>query len=287
MTAVAGALAALAAAPVLAAALARPPARRTVPAALSGLAVRAARIELRRLERCCGVRPPVDLPPDRALRYVACRVPLGLLGGLILGVMAVGLFWLSVGLLGWFVISVDYPVEVVGTGLLGAFLLVLGAQGVYGTMLMEERLVRHVFDPEPHEALRSRIDHRAPSRADVVDAFAAERLRSYRSLTAGGQPRRGALGMLLGRARRSTDPERAGRLLLSALEENRRALAELREVAWRVHPAVLDEAGLGAALESVAERTPLPLRPRDHQPGAPPPPPRAPRAAQEHHDRAY
>ncbi|MGV9315992.1 sensor histidine kinase [Streptomyces sp. NPDC003691] len=259
LTALAALLAAVPAGLALLAVLALPRARRAVLRPLSALAVRATRTELRRLERCCGIRPPAAYPPADALRYAAYRIPLGLLGGMVLGLMATGLLWFLVGFFGWFVISVDYPLEVLGTGLLGAFLLVLTAQGVHGTVLLEERLVRAVLGPGPHEALRRRIDQLATSRSEVVDAVDDERRRIERDLHDGVQQRLVALGILLGRARRSPDPERAGLLLRQAQEESRRALAELREVAWRVHPAVLDEAGLPAALESVAERSPLPV----------------------------
>ncbi|MEU3601977.1 sensor histidine kinase [Streptomyces sp. NPDC006798] len=252
-------LAALPAGLVLLAVLAVPRARLAVRAALTAPALLITRVELGRLDRFCGIRPPADFPPERALRYAAYRLPLGLLGGVITGLMGVGLFWFSVGVLGWLVMPIDYPLEVVATGALGAFLLVLTAQGVYGTVLLEERLARHVLGAPPHEALRRRIDQLATSRSDVVDAVDEERRRIERDLHDGVQQRLVALGMLLGRARRGDDPDRTDRLLKQALEENRRALAELREVAWRVHPAVLDEAGLLVALESIAERTPLPV----------------------------
>ncbi|MEW1551020.1 sensor histidine kinase [Streptomyces tsukubensis] len=259
LTALAGLLAAVPAGLALLTVLALPGARRAVLRPLTAVGARAARTELRRLETFCGIVPPAGYPPADALRYTLYRIPLGLLGGMVLALMATGLFWFLVGLLGWFVILVDYPLEAIGTGLLGAFLLVLTAQGVHGTIQLEAGLVRRVLGPGPHAALRRRIDELATSRSEVVDAVDEERRRIERDLHDGVQQQLVALGILLGRARRSTDPERAGRLLRQAQEENRRALAELREVAWRVHPAVLDEAGLSVALESVAERSPLPV----------------------------
>jgi signal transduction histidine kinase len=72
----------------------------------------------------------------------------------------------------------------------------------------------------------------------------------------GVQQRLVALGMLIGRARRSGDSE----LLRAAHEESQRALAELREVSWRVFPAALAGGGLPAALEVVADRSLVPVR---------------------------
>jgi signal transduction histidine kinase len=63
--------------------------------------------------------------------------------------------------------------------------------------------------------------------------------------------------MLLGRAQRGRDPERAARLVRQAHTESRLLVDELREVAWRVYPAALDTLGLEAALTEAAERTPL------------------------------
>jgi signal transduction histidine kinase len=70
------------------------------------------------------------------------------------------------------------------------------------------------------------------------------------------QQRLVALGMLLGRARRATEPMAAD-LVRQAHTESQRALEELREVAWRVYPTTLDSGGLRAALETVAEQSVL------------------------------
>jgi signal transduction histidine kinase len=100
----------------------------------------------------------------------------------------------------------------------------------------------------------------------------AERRRIERDLHDGVQQRLVALAMLLGRARRSRDPERADALLLQAHEESQGVLTELREVAWRVYPSALDSLGLEEALGGVAERCGIPLRIR-YEVGAPLPAP--------------
>jgi signal transduction histidine kinase len=55
------------------------------------------------------------------------------------------------------------------------------------------------------------------------------------------------------------DPDGADQLLAGAAEELQQALAELRELARGIHPAVLTDRGLPAALEALASRTPLPV----------------------------
>ncbi|WP_190122002.1 sensor histidine kinase [Streptomyces inusitatus] len=245
-------------------ALASPRGRPAASRALAALATRATGIELRRLEKFYGDRlrelpPATPCDPARAARYAAARIPLGLLGGLILGCALTGLSWVTIALFGWFVTTIDYPLAVVGAGLLGLFVIILSAQGVYGTVLLESALARRFLGPSRQDLLERRIAQLAASRSEVMDAVNDERRRIERDLHDGVQQRLVVLGMLLGRARRGRDPERADALLLQAHEESRRALAELREVAWRVYPTVLDEAGLHAALETVAERTPLPV----------------------------
>ncbi|GLF93885.1 sensor histidine kinase [Streptomyces yaizuensis] len=260
LTALAGAALALPLLPLLLPALIRPAAAgrpRRVPGAL---AVRLTRAELRRLERWYGRRLPAPPEPDRAVRYLAARIPLGLLGGLVLALGAVGLSWTGFAALGWLFTSIEYPWAVLVTGLLGLFLVVLAAQGAHATVLLEWWLARRLLEPGRRDALERRIAQLATSRAEVMAAVDGERRRIERDLHDGVQQRLVALGMLIGRARRGGDPERVGRLLLQAHEESRRALTELREVAWRVYPTVLDEAGLRAALETVADRTPLPVR---------------------------
>lgn len=131
------------------------------------------------------------------------------------------------------------------------FLVFLADQGALGVVALEDGLARRFLGPSPADALEARIAQLATSRAEVMDVVHDERRRIERDLHDGVQQRLVALGMLLGRARRTRarDPEGADALLLQAHEESRRALAGLREVAWRVYPAVLDEGGLRAALE--------------------------------------
>ncbi|MFF3287223.1 sensor histidine kinase [Streptomyces sp. NPDC003023] len=253
--------------------LAWPRGRRAVQRPLSHLAARLADLERRRLGRFLGAHvsatyasaatsvnsSTVASGAGRAARYVVARWPLGLLGGLVLFCVLVGLLYVGYAVFGWTVHEIRYPWAVAGTGLLGLFLIFLAGQSVFGIALLEAHLARRILGPSHHDELEQRIAELATTRAGMMDAVDGERRRIERDLHDGVQQRLVALGMLLGRARRSRDPDRAGQLLLQAHEESRRALAELREVAWRIYPTVLDEAGLRAALETVAERTPLPV----------------------------
>jgi signal transduction histidine kinase len=99
------------------------------------------------------------------------------------------------------------------------------------------------------------------SRARIVEAGDVERRRLERNLHDGAQQRLVSLslGLRLAQARLKSDPQDAERLLEGAAEELSHALAELRELARGIHPAVLTDRGLVAALETLAARAPLPV----------------------------
>ncbi|MGW0463878.1 sensor histidine kinase [Streptomyces sp. NPDC003027] len=260
-TAVVGPLALIAAGLALLPVLAWPRGRRAVLGALTGVAHRLLRLERRRLDRFFGVRLPGAQADAAALRHLAARWPLGLLGGVVLVCAAYGLGLGTFVLYGWLITDIEHPWLVAFSSAGGFFLLFLAVQGALGVVSLESRLARRLLGPRHADALEARIAELASSRAEVIDVVHDERRRIERDLHDGVQQRLVALGMLLGRARRirARDPHGADVLLLQAHEESRRALAELREVAWRVYPTVLDEAGLRAALEAVAERGPLPV----------------------------
>ncbi|MEV8627652.1 histidine kinase [Streptomyces sp. NPDC051079] len=226
---------------------------------LARVAGRAVRAERWRLGRLLGVRVP-PYGRQRTLAYLVARWPVGLLGGVVLGCAATGLAYALFALTGWLLVDVRQPLVVALGGAGGLLLLFLAAQGMGQVARMEAELAARMLGPSQADALEARIAELAASRAEIMDVVHEERRRIERDLHDGVQQRLVALGMLIGRARRSQDPARAAELLLQAHEESGRALAELREVAWRVHPAVLDEAGLRPALEAVAERSPLPVR---------------------------
>jgi signal transduction histidine kinase len=126
-----------------------------------------------------------------------------------------------------------------------------------GLAAAERALARRFLGPTAEDLLHRRIDELTRTRSGIVRAVDEERRRIERDLHDGVQQRVVALAMLLGRAQRGRDPERAARLVRQAHTESRLLVDELREVAWRVYPAALDTLGLEAALTEAAERTPL------------------------------
>ena len=99
------------------------------------------------------------------------------------------------------------------------------------------------------------------SRLRLVEAGDTERRRLERNLHDGAQARLVALALQLGHARRvaESEPGSVPGLLDEAMTELRTSLAELRELAHGIHPAVLSEKGLDAALYGLAARAPLPV----------------------------
>jgi len=120
--------------------------------------------------------------------------------------------------------------------------------------------------------LRARVEELRASRARIVEAGTQERRRLERNLHDGAQQRLVALSLTLrlAQAKVHKEPEKAGQLLAAAQEELTLAQAELRELARGIHPAVLSDRGLGAALEALAGRAPIEVDlaeiPRDRLP---------------------
>ena len=101
----------------------------------------------------------------------------------------------------------------------------------------------------------------AASRARVVEVGDAERRRLERNLHDGAQQRlvSVALGLSVVGSKLESDPQAARAILSTAQEDLAAGLAELRELARGIHPAVLTERGLGPALRSLLARAPVPV----------------------------
>jgi signal transduction histidine kinase len=110
--------------------------------------------------------------------------------------------------------------------------------------------------------LHARVAELRASRARIVQAGDEQRRRIERDLHDGAQQRLMALGinLRLARDRVESDPRQAIELLDSSLLELGEATAELRELARGIHPTVLTNRGLGAALQTLAARSPIPVQ---------------------------
>ncbi|MFJ6380594.1 histidine kinase [Kitasatospora sp. NPDC092039] len=142
--------------------------------------------------------------------------------------------------------------------------LLLAVLPLPGTQLarLEAWAALRLLGPDRAEALERRVEEIAESRAGLVDAVDAERRRIERDLHDGAQQRLTSLAMNLGLARRTLKdvPPEVMQVIVDAHEEAQAAIDELRDLVRGLHPAVLEDRGLDAALSGIAARAPLPVR---------------------------
>jgi signal transduction histidine kinase len=119
---------------------------------------------------------------------------------------------------------------------------------------------------------RERIEVLEETRAGAVEQQESELEQIERDLHDGAQARLVALGMNLGMAEQKldSDPEAAKELLAEARQGTREALEELRSLARGIHPPVLADRGLGAAISALADRTPMEVHVEVDLPQRPP-----------------
>ncbi|WP_432104608.1 sensor histidine kinase [Streptomyces sp. bgisy091] len=151
----------------------------------------------------------------------------------------------------------SYP-QAFAVALLGLVLLALLAYPLGWVVVARAALTRALLTPRSGGA-DARLQELGRSRMRLVDAFEAERRRIERDLHDGAQQRLVALSMTLGLARLENPAEPLGALLAKAQEEAGEALVEVRELIRGIHPRVLTDRGLGAAVEDVADRSAVPV----------------------------
>src|SRR5580658_1388352 len=153
------------------------------------------------------------------------------------------------------------PGVLVVSVVLGAALLLAAPQLTHGLAVADAALSRGLLGPRRTRDLEARVSRLETSRERVVDAAEAERRRIERDLHDGAQQRLVALAMELGRAKAkfADDPDAARELVDQAHAQAKEALTELRNLVRGVHPPVLTERGLDAALSGVAALCPIPV----------------------------
>ncbi|MGW8063537.1 sensor histidine kinase [Streptomyces ziwulingensis] len=129
-----------------------------------------------------------------------------------------------------------------------------------GLTNVDRAMVRGLLSPS--DELERRIAELESDRGIVVDTAAADLRRIERDLHDGAQARLVNLAMGLGLAKEKLleDPDTAAAMVDEAHGEVKLALQELRDLARGIHPAVLTDRGLDAALSSVASRCTVPVK---------------------------
>ncbi|MEU2928437.1 sensor domain-containing protein [Streptomyces sp. NPDC007251] len=156
-------------------------------------------------------------------------------------------------------VYLDNPFEITVTALVGLVFTLVTPWIVRALTTVDGLLVRGLLGPS---SLSERVVELESDRGVVVDTAAADLRRIERDLHDGAQARLVSLAMDLGLAKEklSEDPQAAARMVEEAHGEVKTALQELRDLARGIHPAVLTDRGLDAALSAVASRCTVPVR---------------------------
>ncbi|MGW0419286.1 sensor histidine kinase [Streptomyces sp. NPDC003015] len=167
-------------------------------------------------------------------------------------------------------IYLNNPFEIGVTALVG-LLFTLSTPWIVRALTTVDRVMVHgLLGPT---RLSARVVELESDRGVVVDTAAADLRRIERDLHDGAQARLVALAMDLGLAKEklTEDPQAAARMVDEAHGEVKTALQELRDLARGIHPAVLTDRGLDAALSSVASRCTVPVQVEVDLPSRPAP----------------
>jgi signal transduction histidine kinase len=235
----------------------------------------------------------------RDLRWMITNVPVGIVGmvpAVLFAIGAYGLLWqpitwapwgIPTGLLAgefitpwymWYALSLGWPALAAVPGwlspLIGFALAALALLLANDFLQLRADFDRRLLRPTRSTVLAQRVAQLTESRADAVDAQAAELRRIERDLHDGAQARLVAVGLSLATVERlmETNPDAARALVAQARETSETALVELRDLVRGIHPPVLAERGLTAAIRALALDTPLPVEVVGDLPGRPPAP---------------
>lgn len=193
------------------------------------------------------------------LGTIGVLVPLYGLAGLTLTPVWI---WLGTG---WYGYGAVWSTDTWPTALLcapqGAVILAAGLWTAPWLRRVDAYFARLFLAPTNAAALRLRVTQLTATRADTVDAQAAELRRIERDLHDGVQARLVSLSMMIGLADTLIDrkPAEAHKLLAEARESSGTALVELRHLVRGIHPPVLAERGLGGAVHALALSLPVPI----------------------------
>ena len=268
------------------------------------LAVQLARVDRRRIGWLSGVRiEPPALPRgepgagllarwqawtrSRWLWRLAGYQPLRLLMAGALAFCAVAWWWAAiicfvlaaqpprpVYLIGWPLGPVSLtPAETAALVLTGVAGLLAWPAVVRGVPLAEAALGRWLLGPSQASQLSTEVARLSQARSLAVASAEAERRRIERDLHDGLQPQLVNLALDLGLARarlRSSDPGAAQSIIDRAHQEAKRAAGDLRNLVRGIHPSVLDERGLDAALSALVASCSVPVTVNVSLPRRPP-----------------
>ncbi len=219
-----------------------------------------------------------DRPSWRGLAYALLMLPWGIVtftATVVLWTVAVSL--VSLPLWGWVgepppAFTVDgtrfhlhgwsLVAAVAAASLVGLLLSIVLPRVVHALASLDAALARRLLSPNEAKRLAARVAELEVSRNASVESSTTELRRIERDLHDGAQQRLVSLAMNLGRAKeqlQGSDDERARELVGAAHDEAKHAITELRDLVRGIHPAVLTDRGLDAAVSALVVRCPVPV----------------------------
>jgi len=227
-----------------------------------------------------------DPPGWKGIGYGVIMLGLGIANFTVMVTLwSVALVGVSYPLWGWALpaqINDTYIIEgwakvgyTAGLFVIGVLLLMAIPAVVRALVSVDTGLIKGMLGGSPEAELRQRVETLTVSRDASVDIAETERRRIERDLHDGVQAQLVTLAMDLGMARQKleseTDPDPAVLALVErAHDDSKRAVADLRNLVRGIHPAVLTDRGLDAAVSSLAARSPIPVEINIALPGRPP-----------------
>ncbi len=151
---------------------------------------------------------------------------------------------------------------VLGAGVVGWLLVALLPRMIHGLAMVDLALARTLLGPDEATALQQRVVELEMSRAAGTESAAHELRRIERDLHDGAQQRLVSVAMNLGMAKDQIDAvedPKAYELVSRAHDEAKQAIVEMRELVRGIHPAILTDRGLDAAVSALAARCPVPV----------------------------
>jgi len=187
------------------------------------------------------------------------------------GLWAAVLYAVSLPLWGW-AVGLSIPASFL-LAVTGVLLAPLATRAMVGCAHLEAAYARWLLGPDRFAAMQTQVEELTADRRVILEAVAGERRRIERNLHDGVQARLVALGIDLGLAEGML-PERADEakaLVAAAREKARASIGELRVIGRGLHPSILEDRGLDAALSAVVAASPIPIRLRCELGVQPPP----------------
>lgn len=217
-----------------------------------------------------------DVPGWKGLLYGSLMLPIGCLTfSLAVTMWSVALAGTTFPVWAWAVKMNDWNDHVVhgwekagwigASFVVGLLFLIAAPHVIRGLAAIDRGLIRGLLGGSPSAAeLRQRVETLTASRDASVDTAEAERRRIERDLHDGVQAQLVNLAMDLGRARQKLEAEGAADPAVVALverahDDSKKAVADLRNLVRGIHPAVLTDRGLDAAVSALAARSPVPV----------------------------